>query len=146
MWWLGSWRLLWYATPIMFSTESSSHKQQFQPCACCTSACVPAIGLIHKNAEATARAIKIQNTVLRKVALANAGHVIRPGDVTWSVAFHRPVDAVAFCLQVPYCLAVFIPCASKQCYLKPVASLLMLLPILATLLSCCMHVPIGRQV
>jgi len=47
-----------------------------------------------------AKAMGIHNAVLRKVATAHAGHIIEQEGDSWAVAFHRPVDAVAFCLQV----------------------------------------------
>jgi len=42
----------------------------------------------------------IHNTILRKAVTTHAGHVIEQEGDSWSVAFHRAVDAIAFCLQV----------------------------------------------
>jgi hypothetical protein len=42
----------------------------------------------------------LHNTVMRVAAAAHAGHVIEQEGDSWSVAFHSPMDAVAFCLQV----------------------------------------------
>lgn len=46
------------------------------------------------------RALGIHNAILRKAVNTHAGHVIEQEGDSWSVAFHRPMQAVAFCLQV----------------------------------------------
>lgn len=56
--------------------------------------------MMQQNAIVTTRAIGIHNAILRKAVTAHAGHVIEQEGDSWSIAFHRPVDAVAFCLQV----------------------------------------------
>lgn len=52
------------------------------------------------NAAVTTQAMATHNAILRKAVTAHAGHVIEQEGDSWSVAFHRAVDAVAFCLQV----------------------------------------------
>lgn len=37
---------------------------------------------------------------MRRAAAAHAGNVIEQEGDSWSVVFHTPMDAVAFCLQV----------------------------------------------
>eukprot|EP00878_Enallax_costatus_P015458 GHUV01016192.1.p1 GENE.GHUV01016192.1~~GHUV01016192.1.p1 ORF type:complete len:446 (+),score=127.76 GHUV01016192.1:4890-6227(+) len=60
--------------------------------------------LMQQNAAMTTRALGIHNAILRKAVTAHAGYVIEQEGDSWSVAFHRPVDAVAFCLQVQQAL------------------------------------------
>eukprot|EP00775_Hariotina_reticulata_P004431 gene4431-4686_t len=60
--------------------------------------------LMQQDAVMCAKAMGIHNAVLRKVVTAHAGHVIEQEGDSWAVAFHRPVDAVAFCLQVQQAL------------------------------------------
>ena len=61
--------------------------------ACCHSCLVFCAGPYHFPAG-------LHNTVMRVAAAAHAGHVIEQEGDSWSVAFHSPMDAVAFCLQV----------------------------------------------
>ena len=56
--------------------------------------------LMQQNAAVTTRAMGIHNAILRRAVTAHAGHVIEQEGDSWSVAFHRAVDAVAYCLQV----------------------------------------------
>eukprot|EP00775_Hariotina_reticulata_P004663 gene4663-4916_t len=46
----------------------------------------------------------IHNVVLRRAAAAHAGHVVEQEGDSWCIAFHSPMDAVAFCLQVQQAL------------------------------------------
>lgn len=55
---------------------------------------------MQQNAATTVRAMGMHNAILRKAVATHAGHVIEQEGDSWSLAFHRSVDAVAFCLQV----------------------------------------------
>lgn len=52
------------------------------------------------NAGPATQAMGIHNAILRKAVATHGGHVIEQEGDSWSVAFHKPVDAAAFCLQV----------------------------------------------
>ncbi len=56
--------------------------------------------LVRMNAAMATKAMGIHNAILRRAVAAQAGHVLEQEGDSWSVAFQRPVDAVAFCLQV----------------------------------------------
>lgn len=56
--------------------------------------------LMRFNPGPAMQAMGIHNALLRKAVGAHAGHVIEQEGDSWSVAFHRPLDAVAFSLQV----------------------------------------------
>jgi class 3 adenylate cyclase len=55
---------------------------------------------MQRDAALCVKMMGIHNTVLRRTVTTHAGHVIEQEGDSWSIAFHRPVDAVAFCLQV----------------------------------------------
>jgi class 3 adenylate cyclase len=55
---------------------------------------------MQKNALICTKAMGVHNAILRAAVSTHAGHVIEQEGDSWSVAFHRPVEAVAFCLQV----------------------------------------------
>lgn len=46
------------------------------------------------------KALGLHNYAIRKACHANAGHVLEQEGDSYSIAFHRPLEAVAFCLQV----------------------------------------------
>lgn len=56
--------------------------------------------LMQSNAPLATKALGIHNSILRRAATAHAGNVVEQEGDSWSVAFHTPTDAVAFCLQV----------------------------------------------
>lgn len=56
--------------------------------------------LMRQNAPVTTKALGNHNAILRRAVNIHAGHVIEQEGDSWSVAFYRPVQAVAFCLQV----------------------------------------------
>eukprot|EP00775_Hariotina_reticulata_P005596 gene5596-5834_t len=60
--------------------------------------------LMQKNAFICTKAMGVHNAILRAAVSIHAGHVIEQEGDSWSVAFHRPVEAVAFCLQVQQAL------------------------------------------
>eukprot|EP00775_Hariotina_reticulata_P007361 gene7361-7572_t len=60
--------------------------------------------LMRQDAPLCVKALGIHNAILRKAVSAHAGHVIEQEGDSWSVAFHRAVDAAAFCLQVQQAL------------------------------------------
>eukprot|EP00775_Hariotina_reticulata_P013223 gene13223-13354_t len=60
--------------------------------------------LMQRDASLCMRAMGTHNGIMRKAVTAHAGHVIEQEGDSWSIAFHRPVDAVAFCLQVQQAL------------------------------------------
>jgi class 3 adenylate cyclase len=45
-------------------------------------------------------ALVIHNNVIRKAQYSNAGVVLQQEGDSFTVAFHKPLDAVTFCLQV----------------------------------------------
>jgi hypothetical protein len=45
-------------------------------------------------------ALGIHNAVIRKAQYSNAGVVLQQEGDSFTVAFHKPLDAVTFCLQV----------------------------------------------
>jgi class 3 adenylate cyclase len=55
--------------------------------------------LMRINAPLMTRALGLHNVVLRRAAAAQAGHVVEQEGDSWCIAFHSPMDAVAFCLQ-----------------------------------------------
>eukprot|EP00878_Enallax_costatus_P040647 GHUV01046981.1.p1 GENE.GHUV01046981.1~~GHUV01046981.1.p1 ORF type:complete len:142 (+),score=21.19 GHUV01046981.1:273-698(+) len=71
--------------------------------------------LMQQYGAVTTRAMGIHNAILRKAVTAHAGYVIEQEGDSWSVAFHRPVDAVAFCLQVRLVTHI-ISCHVMLCY------------------------------
>eukprot|EP00775_Hariotina_reticulata_P005600 gene5600-5838_t len=60
--------------------------------------------LMQRNALVCTKAMGVHNAILRAAVSVHAGHVIEQEGDSWSVAFHRPVEAVAFCLQVQQAL------------------------------------------
>lgn len=46
------------------------------------------------------KALGLHNYAIRKACHANAGHVLEQEGDSYCIAFHRPLEAVAFCLQV----------------------------------------------
>jgi hypothetical protein len=48
-------------------------------------------------------ALGIHNGVIRKAQYSNAGMVLQQEGDSFTVAFHKPLDAVTFCLQVGAC-------------------------------------------
>eukprot|EP00775_Hariotina_reticulata_P005277 gene5277-5512_t len=60
--------------------------------------------LMQRDAPLCIKALGIHNNILRKATTTHAGHVVEQEGDSWAVAFHRPVDAVAFCLQVQQAL------------------------------------------
>lgn len=48
----------------------------------------------------TTAALGLHNNIIRKAQWANAGVVLEQEGDSYTVAFHRSLDAVAFCLQV----------------------------------------------
>ncbi|KAF8059749.1 CSN6 [Scenedesmus sp. PABB004] len=55
--------------------------------------------LMASNAPLATKALGIHNAVLRRAAAAHAGHVVEQEGDSWTVAFHTPLEAAAFCLQ-----------------------------------------------
>jgi hypothetical protein len=45
-------------------------------------------------------ALGTHNAIIRKAQYSNAGVVLQQEGDSFSVAFHKPLDAVTFCLQV----------------------------------------------
>lgn len=66
--------------------------------------------LMQSNAPLATKALGIHNFILRRATAAHAGNVVEQEGDSWSIAFHTPMDAVAFCLQVRSVL--WWPCAT----------------------------------
>jgi len=69
---------------------------------------------MQRDAPLCIKALGIHNNVLRKATATHAGHVIEQEGDSWAVAFHRPVDAAAFCLQVIAWLGLTLGCWALQ--------------------------------
>eukprot|EP00775_Hariotina_reticulata_P010840 gene10840-10996_t len=71
----------------------------------------------------TMRALGLHNMILRKAAADHAGHVIEQEGDSWSVAFHTPMEAVAFCLQAQQALQKCSWPTELKALLKQLASM-----------------------
>jgi hypothetical protein len=86
---------------------------------------------MQKNALICTKAMGVHNAILRAAVSTHAGHVIEQEGDSWSVAFHRPVEAVAFCLQVKLQIVdglLISPCLTAVYVLLERSSALHVLP------------------
>jgi len=56
--------------------------------------------LMSAEPQLTVAALGVHNSIIRKAQYANAGVVLEQEGDSYTVAFHKPLDAVSFCLQV----------------------------------------------
>lgn len=84
--------------------ELAKNRKKGMPAGCPASIVVTDIEkyseLMQSNAPLATKALGIHNSILRRAAAAHAGNVVEQEGDSWSIAFHTPIDAVAFCLQV----------------------------------------------
>eukprot|EP00775_Hariotina_reticulata_P008471 gene8471-8654_t len=60
--------------------------------------------LMSAEPRLTVAALGLHNSIIRKAQYANAGVVLEQEGDSYTVAFHKPLDAISFCLQVQVAL------------------------------------------
>lgn len=64
------------------------------------SRCCHVTELAQLKAAFASQAMVLHDAILRKAVAIHAGYVIEQEGDSWSIAFHAPVEALGFCLQV----------------------------------------------